>query len=399
MATIREKGPGQWHVQIRRTGWPTKTRTFAFKKDAEAWARAVEAQMDRGVFVDRSAAERTTLAKVIERYLEEVTDKRPGEASRVAERARLERFLREEPALCAYAVANLRPEHFEEYRDRRLTQVVSRGRSGGREQDRPEETCPPTLRKDGTPRKNAAKPKAAPKLPKLVEPGTVKRELTVLKRAIDHSKRRLGLTVNPLNTEDVKRPVVNDQRDVRLDHGEIERLLDACRASRNPWLAPLVDLAFETGARRSSLLRLRWSDTDLLERSALLRGVKNSRNPGERLDQLIGLSPRAVEILEELAQSPDGRVFPISADAVKCAFDRARARAGLEHFNFHDTRHERASSLIEAGWSDSQVMAQTGHRDPKSLKRYINLRKKFLADALAALPKRAAKEADPLARS
>jgi integrase len=227
----------------------------------------------------------------------------------------------------------------------------------------------------------------------------VKRELTVLKRAIDHSKRRLGLTVNPLNTEDVKRPVVNDQRDVRLDHGEIERLLDACRASRNPWLAPLIDLAFETGARRSSLLRLRWSDVDLRQRSALLRGVKNSRNPGERLDQLIGLSPRAVEILEELAHSPDGRVFPISADAVKCAFDRARARVGLEHFNFHDTRHERASSLIEAGWSDSQVMAQTGHRDPKSLKRYINLRKNFLADALAALPKRTAKEADPLARS
>lgn len=127
MATVREKGPAQWHVQVRRKGWPTQTKTFTTKKDAEAWARAVESQMDRGNFVDRTPADRATLKAVLERYLTEVTDKRPGEASQVAERTRLERFMRQEADPCAYAMANLRPEHFEEYRDRRLTEFVRRG--------------------------------------------------------------------------------------------------------------------------------------------------------------------------------------------------------------------------------------------------------------------------------
>ena len=39
MATIREKAPYQWQVQIRRMGWPNQNATFRTKKDAEAWAR------------------------------------------------------------------------------------------------------------------------------------------------------------------------------------------------------------------------------------------------------------------------------------------------------------------------------------------------------------------------
>lgn len=75
----------------------------------------------------------------------------------------------------------------------------------------------------------------------------------------------------------------------------------------------------------------------------------------------------------------------MTADALKTAFDRARKRADLPHFRFHDARHERTSNLVEAGWSDTEVMAQTGHLDPKSLKRYANLRETFLAEKLAAL--------------
>lgn len=388
MATIREKGPAQWHVQVRRKGWPTQSKTLRTKKEAEIWARDIENSMDRGIFVDRSPAERETLKQVLERYMLEVTDKRPGQASRDAERARIERFIREEVDLCAYAVAHLKPEHFEEYRDRRQTQTGARGKEGGRGRYKAVE-YKPKLKKDGTPRANAAQPKAPPKPPKPIAPGTVKRELTVLKRAIDHSRRRLGLLVNPVNTEDVKRPVVNDERDIRLEHHEIDRLLEACREARNEWLAPIVESAFEIGARRSSLLRLEWNDVNMKKRTVLLRAVKNSRNPDELVDQVVGLTPRAIEILEALPRlEDDPHVFPVTEDALEGAFNRARARVGLEHFNFHDTRHERASSLIEAGWSDTEVMAQTGHRDPKSLKRYVNLRKTYLADKLAALPRR-----------
>lgn len=350
MASITKRGDGQWQAKIRRKGWPARSGTFRTKKLAEDWARQVESDMAAGHFVDRTPAQRTTFGDLIEIYLTDVTDKRPGEASRVAERSRLERFLRVEKELSAYAVANLTPEHFEAYRDRRLAQ---KNRSG-----------------------------------KKLSPGTVKRELTLLKRVIDHRKRRLGLLINPINTEDVARPVVNDERDVRLTREEIDRLLDACDSARNPWLRPFVELGFETGGRRGSLLNLKWEDVDLDRRVVTFRGVKNSRNPGKLIDHTVPLSPRALAVLRELPRSVDGFVFRMSPNAFRLAFNRARKRAGLEHFRFHDTRHERVSSLFEAGWADTAVMAMSGHRDPKSLKRYANLRPDHLADELAKLEKK-----------
>jgi hypothetical protein len=54
MATVREKGPYQWQVQIRRKGWPFQNATFRTKRDAEAWARKTESDMDRAQFVDQT---------------------------------------------------------------------------------------------------------------------------------------------------------------------------------------------------------------------------------------------------------------------------------------------------------------------------------------------------------
>lgn len=347
MATYSKNRSGNWGVRIRRKGWPQQTATFPTKKKAEEWAHRTESELSSGHYVDRTLGQRTTLKELIELYLKEVTDKRPGEASRVAERSRLERFMREEKDLCAHAVANLKPEQFEDYRDRRLAQPSGEG--------------------------------------KTIAPGTVKRELTLLKRVIDHRRRRLGLTINPVNPEDVARPAVNDERDVRLMPEEISALLNACSEARNPWLLPMVEFAFETGARRSSLLGLEWKDVDIAGRTVLLRAVKNSRSPDKIIDHTVALSPRAIEILTALPRSVDGRVFPMTANAFRLGFNRARKKAGLEHFRFHDTRHERVSSLFEAGWSDTAVMAMSGHRDPKSLKRYANLRTSHLADELAKL--------------
>jgi len=345
MATIRKKG-NKWQAMIRRTGWPHQSANFRTKELAQRWCRDIEGKMDRGLIADQALSRTTTLGDLIEIYLTEVTAKRPSAHSAQAEKYRLNRIRRDEKPLCGVTADKLKPEHFEGFRDRRLLETGPGG--------------------------------------KRISPGTVKRELTTLKGVIEHQKRKLGLPINPVNTDDVKRPVVNDERDERLTPEDQKRLLAACYNMRNHLIGPIVEFAFETGARRGNLLGLLWSDVDLVHRTALLRRVKNSRDPHKIINHQVGLSPRAIAILKGLEKS-EARIFPMTPNALRLSFNRARKSAKLEHYRFHDTRHERTSSLFEAGWSTIQVMAQTGHRDPRSVKRYANLQAAFLADELAKL--------------
>ena len=63
MASIRKRGPHQWQARIYKGG-KASSRTFETKTKAEAWARQTEADMDRGVWQDRTEAEKTTLAEL-----------------------------------------------------------------------------------------------------------------------------------------------------------------------------------------------------------------------------------------------------------------------------------------------------------------------------------------------
>ena len=72
MATITKRGDLQWKVKVMRRGFPSQSRTFETKAQAEAWERMVEGEMDRGVFVDRSEYEKTTFLEALDRYEREV---------------------------------------------------------------------------------------------------------------------------------------------------------------------------------------------------------------------------------------------------------------------------------------------------------------------------------------
>jgi len=50
-----------WQAIIRQRGFPSQTKTFRTKRDAEAWAKVTESEMVWGVFVQRTEAERTLL--------------------------------------------------------------------------------------------------------------------------------------------------------------------------------------------------------------------------------------------------------------------------------------------------------------------------------------------------
>jgi len=95
----------------------------------------------------------------------------------------------------------------------------------------------------------------------------------------------------------------------------------------------------------------------------------------------VPLSPAAVALLAGLPRSIDGQVFPLSANAVRQAWNRARLRADLPDLHLHDLRHEATSRLAER-LNGLELAAVTGHRDLTCLKRYHHPRAEDLARKL-----------------
>lgn len=82
MATLVKTSSGTWKAVIRKTGWPTTSKTFRLKRDAEDWARRTEDEIVRGVYIKRSSSERLTIEEALKRYLAEISPtKRPATAA------------------------------------------------------------------------------------------------------------------------------------------------------------------------------------------------------------------------------------------------------------------------------------------------------------------------------
>src|SRR4029077_11317439 len=116
MATLRRRG-SRWQVQIRRTGHPPLCRSFTLKRDAEAWARATEARLERG---ERPSPQRQglrgpTLAELVARYRDGVSRRKKGGA---VEQIRLNAFLRH--PICRIPATHISSPDFAAYRDERL---------------------------------------------------------------------------------------------------------------------------------------------------------------------------------------------------------------------------------------------------------------------------------------
>lgn len=115
MASIEKRGPYQWRAMVRRKGHPAQSATFETRKGAEAWAKDIEAQMHRGVFVDMREAQATMLKEALERYGREVTPRKKGAYQ---EKKRIARWQRD--PLAEKTLAEIRGADIAEWRDRRL---------------------------------------------------------------------------------------------------------------------------------------------------------------------------------------------------------------------------------------------------------------------------------------
>ena len=78
------------------------------------------------------------------------------------------------------------------------------------------------------------------------------------------------------------------------------------------------------------------------------------------------------------------RIFLLTANALRMAWERMLAKTDIENLHFHDLRHEAISRFFELGLTVPEVASISGHRDMKMLMRYAHADTTRLAKKLQA---------------
>ncbi|GAB2808190.1 tyrosine-type recombinase/integrase [Dyella kyungheensis] len=359
MATYRRRGRYSWEAQVRRRGWPSQTKTFDTKAEAEAWAAMIESEMNRGVWLDRSEAESTTLGALLDRYEAEVV---PALKGAIRERSIL--HLWRQTPLAKRTVATIRSGDVAQQRDAWLTNGLA--------------------------------------------PATVLRRLARLSHLFNTARKEWGMESLSNPVELVRKPTPNNARTRRVaahpannrhrghTKDELSRITEA---SESQMLPTIITLAVETAMRRGEIASLRWEHIDLVRRVAHLPETKNGNSRDVPLSQaaleaFIALLPGHEGTTRRrktpaVPPSLRGPVFAVHPDGITQAFERALQRARkayetecmerghdpkpsfLKDLRFHDLRHE-ATSRLASRFQLHELAKITGHRDTRMLLRYYH---------------------------
>ena len=259
------------------------------------------------------------------------------------------------------------------------------------------------------------------KLVKNITPATIRHRIGALRRCLDWHVTVGNLPLNPLKLlperyatyNDAERGAVDDAppadnaRERRLEPGEEARIRKVLandhgyiaeigrerglRPDSQAPMALLIELALETAMRMREIYTLTWDQIDIKKRTIFLDKTKNGDN------RQVPLSTVALAVIKDsLTTGSKGVVFPLfwNGDLTEHGLRKASSRlssrwrtiarlAKCEDLHFHDLRHEATSRLFErTKMSDLKIAKITGHRDPRMLMRYANLRGSQLADEM-----------------
>jgi integrase len=186
--------------------------------------------------------------------------------------------------------------------------------------------------------------------------------------------------INPVN--ETERIPEDNMRKRYLKPDEYERLLKMTRISQWRKLTAIVMLAVTTGARRGTLLGLKWKDVDLDRGEAFVQRTKN----GEPF--VLVLTHDVVTELKKFRNkgNADEYVFcgdnPFKPANFNKSWDQALRDARLENTSetpknerlvFHSLRHTHASWLAQQGAPLLAIADSMGHKSLAMTKRYSHL--------------------------
>lgn len=289
MASI-QKTPKGYRVQIAIKG-ERDSQTFATKREAQQWAalREVDIRAPKG--------STKTLADTLRRYADEVATTHKGWRH---EHLRISAFERVLPI--KLPLVSITPEHIAQWRDDRL---------------------------------------------RLVSPGAVLRDISLLSAVFEMARREWRwIESNPVKI--IRKPPAPEHRARLITWHEIKVMLRALEHHPNQppksitqALALCFLAALRTGMRGGELAGLTWDKYH--GHYARLDTTKTG------VGRDVPLSTKARRIFEQMRGFDRVLVFGLSSQTRDTLFRRARDRAGLSGFTFHDSRHCAATWLGRSG--------------------------------------------------
>jgi len=351
---IAYRGPSQYRARKLVNGQRV-TKTFTTARLASRWLAEVEVDHGRGLFVDRSEAERHTLGQIIGRYRDDILGEDSEKRGAEKERGHLKVVLQD--PVCDIRMASLTSADLAKFRDRMKDLEYA--------------------------------------------PATIVRRLNLIQTIIEHARRewRIHMSANPAQM--VKRPAGADRKRDRVfappptsnsvgpsknrvrPKSEEERLLTACDEDANPLLGPIARFAIATAMRQGEIVGLRWADIDLKKCTAVVRGAAGTVTKNGEVRE-VPLPPAAIAVLKKLKRSDGSKPFAIDQNVLKMRYRRAVLRAGIDDLTFHDLRHIATSRLAKIYTNPLDLKRVTGHKDLKSLDRYYHTTAEELAKRMAS---------------
>lgn len=317
-------GETHYRVQIRIKGRPVVRATFKRKTDAQKWKQITECSIRDGKYFKTAESRKHTLYEAICRYERDVLPNK--------HRAKQEQQLKWwKERLGSYSLADITPSLIAEQRDK-LTQTMT-------------------------------------KYGQKMAPTTVLRYLAALSHVFTVTSVEWGwIEESPLKK--VSKPKVGLLRARFLSDEERDRLLKACKESPNTYLYPVVVLALATGMRKSEILNLTTSSTDIINGRIFLEHTKNNDR------RTIPLQGHALEVIKELIQQKRQNInylFPSKKGCepidVRFPWEQALKKACISNFKFHDLRHSASEMLIRSGASLVELGLILGHRSFQTVTR------------------------------
>ncbi|MBS3997434.1 MAG: site-specific integrase [Hydrogenophaga sp.] len=324
---------GRWRALVRRKGHPQYCSTFNTKAQAVAWARQIEADIDRG---QAPAAEvvlgrRLLVGELIDAYRKLRATSRP-----IADDANEHYMLKAlAKGLGTLDAARLQVSDLMGY-----AQARSEGGAG---------------------------------------PYTINMDIGKLGTVMRLTSAHLKLQLRDVVAE--ARPLLSHmgliggggKRERRPTEDELHALVAWLASERGQVYADVVLFAVATALRRGEVMRVAWADLDVDKKMLLVRDRKDPRQKVGN-DQWIPLLGGAWGLVQAQPSDRGGRIFPLHEQTISKYFKQACDALGVPDLHFHDLRHEGISQLFEQGFDIPQVALVSGHKSWNNLKRYAQLK-------------------------